>query len=188
MPWSLVCSEPTSDQLSCEHCLLLSNARFSFHVPTFCQVPAGTAAALVALRGARGHCELSWSLAAPGVAPAATGKLGGICHVALEVIPPHTHWATWRDFYFFCTSAKQNVTTEHRHSARIKGNKGWKMFAGSQNCWLFQTPTKANDRISLGSACVQLWMCSSSCNFLLWDKLWLLFNEIESQGFKLQVI
>lgn len=61
-------------------------------------MPAGTAAALVALRGARGHYELSWALAAAGVAPAATGKLGSVCHIALEVIPLHTHGATRRDF------------------------------------------------------------------------------------------
>lgn len=61
-------------------------------------MPAGAAAALVAVRGAWGHCELSWALAAAGVAPAATGKLGGICHVALEVIALRTHGATRRDF------------------------------------------------------------------------------------------
>lgn len=64
----------------------------------FCQVPAGTAAALVALRGAWGHCELSRALAAAGMAPATTGKLGGVCHMALEVIPLHTRGATQRDF------------------------------------------------------------------------------------------
>lgn len=61
-------------------------------------MPAGTAAALVALRGARGRCELGWALAAAGVAPAAAGKLGGVCHVALEVIALHTHGATPKDF------------------------------------------------------------------------------------------
>lgn len=84
----------------------------------FCQVPASAAAPWVARGGAQSHRELGGALAAAGPAPSSAGEPGGVCCVALEMLPLHTRVATQIGLLYLCQA-------ERYYSAlSFGGNKG----------------------------------------------------------------
>lgn len=95
-PWFAQSQPQTSCLVSVAH----SSQTFILilRIPTFGQVSAGAAAPRVACGGDQGRCELSRTLAAAGAAPSTTGEPGGICRVALDVLPLCTHGAIRIDF------------------------------------------------------------------------------------------
>lgn len=77
-----------------------------FHVPVFCQVPASATAPWVARGRAQSYRELGGALAAAGPAPSTAGEPGGVCCIALEMLPLHTRVATQIGLLYLCQAER----------------------------------------------------------------------------------